>query len=76
MFYRLTTLLQRIKLLLSSTMLNSSEEKSIVIETQFFILTPEQYQEHIEDANELNVTLDYYLSEFCEVQGPTITLEK
>ena len=47
-----------------------------MIETQFFILTPEQYQEHIEDANELNVTLDYYLSEFCEVQGPTITLEK
>jgi hypothetical protein len=47
-----------------------------VIETQFFILTAEQYQEHLHDAEKLNVTLDYYLSEFCEVQGPLITLEK
>ena len=43
-----------------------------MIETQFFILTPEQYEEHIKDAEELNVTLDYYLSEFCQISGPLI----
>ena len=47
-----------------------------VIETEFFILTPEQYQEHLHDANELNVTIDYYLSEFCDVQGPLISTDK
>lgn len=57
-------------------MLNFKEDKSTVIETQFFILTPEQYQEHLHDADELGVTLDYYLSEFCEVQGPLISTNK
>jgi len=54
-------------------MLNSKEDKSTVIETQFFILTPEQYEEHLQDANELGISIDYYLSEFCEVQGPKVT---
>ena len=47
-----------------------------VIETEFFILTPEQYQEHSQDADELGISIDYYLSEFCEVQGPTISTNK
>jgi hypothetical protein len=72
----LTTLLQRIKLSLSSKIQNLREDKPTVIETQFFILTLEQYQEHLHDAEELNVTLDYYLSEFCDVQGPLISTNK
>lgn len=47
-----------------------------MIETEFFILTQEQYDEHVKDADELGISIDYYLSEFCEVQDPTITLEK
>jgi hypothetical protein len=73
MFFKLTTLLQRIKSSLFLIMLNSKEDKSTVIETQFFILTPEQYEEHLQDANELGISIDYYLSEFCEVQGPKVT---
>ena len=76
MFFKLTTLLRRIKSSLFLIMLNSKEDKSTVIETQFFILTPEQYEEHLQDANELGISIDYYLSEFCEVQGPKITIEK
>ena len=73
MFFKLTTLLRRIKSSLFLIMLNSQEDKSTVIETQFFILTSEQYEEHIQDANELGISIDYYLSEFCEVQGPKVT---
>ena len=43
-----------------------------VIETQFFILTPEQYEEHVKDADELGISIDYYLDEFCDVYGPLI----
>ena len=43
-----------------------------VIETEFFILTPEQYQQHAQDAYELGISIDYYLSEFCDVYGPLI----
>jgi len=47
-----------------------------MIETEFFILTEEQFQEYSQLANDEGVTLDYYLSEFCDVQGPNITIEK
>ena len=47
-----------------------------MIETEFFILTPEQYQENKQFADEIGVSIDYYLSEFCEVQGPIILSEK
>ena len=47
-----------------------------MIETEFFILTEEQFQEYSQLADEESVTLDYYLSEFCDVQGPTISIEK
>jgi hypothetical protein len=45
-----------------------------MIETDFFILTQEQYQENLQYASELGITIDYYLSEFCDVQGPMITM--
>ena len=47
-----------------------------MIETEFFILTPEQFDEYTKLAAIEGVTLDYYLSEFCDVQGPNITIEK
>jgi len=47
-----------------------------MIETEFFILTEEQYTEYTQLASIEGVTLDYYLSEFCDVQGPTISIEK
>jgi len=47
-----------------------------MIETEFFILTPEQYQEHSKDADELGISIDYYLSEFCSVEGPTVSINQ
>ena len=47
-----------------------------MIETDFFILTQEQFDEYTQLASIEGVTLDYYLSEFCEVQGPKISTEK
>jgi len=46
-----------------------------MIETNFYILTQEQYEENLQYADELGITIDYYLSEFCDVQGPLITIE-
>jgi hypothetical protein len=43
-----------------------------VIETQFFILDVEQFQEYSQLADEIGVSIDYYLAEFCEVEGPDI----
>ena len=43
-----------------------------MIETDFFILNGEQYQEYYTVAQEVGVSLDYYLLEFCEVTGPMI----
>jgi hypothetical protein len=47
-----------------------------MIETDFFILTPEQFDEYSQHAAIEGVTLDYYLSEFCDIQGPKISTEK
>jgi hypothetical protein len=47
-----------------------------MIETKFFILTSEQHEEYSQYAAIEGVTLDYYLSEFCDVQGPTISTEQ
>ena len=43
-----------------------------MIETQFFILDEQQFQEYGQLADEINVTIDYYLSEFCDVEGPDV----
>jgi hypothetical protein len=46
-----------------------------MIETDFYILSQEQYDENLQFANELGITVDYFLLEFCDVQGPYITVE-
>ena len=47
-----------------------------MIETDFFILNGEQYQEFYTDAEQLRITLDHFLLEWCDVQGPMITADK
>jgi hypothetical protein len=46
-----------------------------MIETEFFILDAEQFQEYSQLADEVGVSLDYYLSEFCDVEGPDIMVD-
>ena len=43
-----------------------------MIETQFYILDDQQFDTYSQLANEMDVTIDYYLSEFCDVIGPDI----
>ena len=43
-----------------------------MIETNFYILSGEQYQQFYTEASELGLSIDYYLDEFCDVQGPLI----
>ena len=43
-----------------------------MIETEFYILTEEQYDQFYQQASELNVSVDYFLSEFCDVIGDMI----
>jgi len=43
-----------------------------MIETQFYVLTEEQYNQFSIEAQQLNVTVDYFLSEFCDVIGEDI----
>ena len=43
-----------------------------MIETNFYILNGEQYQQFYTEAQELGVSIDYFLDEFCEVEGPMI----
>jgi len=44
-----------------------------MIETQFFILDQEQYDQLNIAAQEEGVTLDYYLFEFCNVIGEEVS---
>ncbi len=46
-----------------------------MIETDYFFLSPEQYQESRECAAIEGVSIDYYLLEFCDVQGDWIVVE-
>ncbi len=46
-----------------------------MIETDFFILSSEQYDEFKKDADELNLSLDYFLLEFCDVIGEQVIVE-
>ena len=45
-----------------------------MIETDFYILSGEQYQQFYTEASQLGITIDYYLLEFCQVEGPTIVV--
>ena len=40
-----------------------------MIETQFYILGNQEYQEAKQDADELGISVDYYLFEFVNTQG-------
>ena len=40
-----------------------------MIETDFFILSNEQYQQTQQDAADEGVSVDYFLLEFCVVEG-------
>lgn len=46
-----------------------------MIETEYYILDEEQFQEYSQLAEQNNVSLDYYLDEFCEVIGPDVFSE-
>ena len=46
-----------------------------MIETNFFILTAEQYYENMQAAAIEGVSIDYYLLEFCQVDGEWVTVE-
>jgi hypothetical protein len=40
-----------------------------MIETDFYILSQEQYDQFNSEASELGLSIDYYLDEFCDIQG-------
>jgi hypothetical protein len=44
----------------------------MMIETNFFILDVQQFTELKSEADELGVSLDYYLMEFCIVDGEMV----
>ena len=44
-----------------------------MIETDFFILTKEQYDSVIPYAQKLGLSVDYYLMEFCNVIGEEVS---
>ena len=44
----------------------------LMIETDFFILNGEQYQEYYTEATKVGVSIDYYLMEFCTVDGEDV----
>ncbi len=44
-----------------------------MIETQFFILSQEQFDQFNIDAQEEGVSIDYFLMEFCDVVGDKVS---
>jgi hypothetical protein len=44
-----------------------------MIETEFYVLTEEQFNEFYFEAEKLGLGIDYYLDEFCDVEGPYVT---
>ena len=44
------------------------------VETNFFILSSEDYHELSQDAKDLNISIDYLLFEFCDIQGEKVYL--
>ena len=43
-----------------------------MIETDYFILSAEQYQQFYTEAQELGVNVDRFLMEWCDVDGATV----
>ena len=46
-----------------------------MIETDFYILNQEQYDQFNTDATDLGITLDHFLLEWCDIEGPLISLD-
>ena len=46
-----------------------------MIETDFYILNGEQYQQFYTEAQSIGVSIDYYLMEFCDVEGPDVYVD-
>ena len=46
-----------------------------MIETDFFILSPEQYKQSLQDAAIEGVSIDYYLLEFTDVFGTMVVYD-
>jgi len=46
-----------------------------MIETNYFILNGEQYQQFYTEAQEIGVSIDYYLMEFCHTEGEYVYVE-
>ena len=43
-----------------------------MIETDYYILNGQQYQEFYTEAQKLGISIDYFLDEFTIVEGPYI----
>jgi hypothetical protein len=43
-----------------------------MIETNFFILDGEQYEQFYTEAQELGVNVDHFLMEWCDVEGEDV----
>ena len=43
-----------------------------MIETNFFILNGEQYQQFYTEASEHGMNIDHYLMEFTTIEGPMV----
>ena len=43
-----------------------------MIETNYYILTGEQYQQFYTEAQKIGVTIDHFLLEFCDIEGPDV----
>jgi hypothetical protein len=43
-----------------------------MIETDYFILDKNIYQESYNEATKLGVSIDYFLMEWCEIEGEDV----
>ena len=46
-----------------------------MIETDFYILSQEQYDECYTEALRIDVSIDYFLMEFCDIKGEEVVCE-
>ncbi len=54
-------------------MIKSMRSQNKMIETDFYIIPEELYEQFDIEAQEFDVSIDYYLDEFCDVSGPLIS---
>lgn len=46
-----------------------------MIETDYYILTHDQYYSAKQDAEKFDVSVDYFLLEFCSIEGDYVTYD-